>query len=169
MQSHKFKIPNRRDPDRPEKFSVTICLPDEEAPALVCADQSIWKSVHWSEGPDTNTRRHERLRTLCAERERWETELCLQLESNRERKYKYSVLPATVWQREHLQGGTTCWVGGRYHSGLGHTHHSLDDPLTEQHLQQAGARQHPGDEATYTQLSFISETPKLLTAGTEHN
>ena len=78
-------------------------------------------------------------------RETWDTEKSEQSESSWERMKTSpnSVLPVTVRQREHLQGGTRRRVGRGHHPGLGRAHDSLDKSLTEQRLQEAGAWQHP--------------------------
>lgn len=119
------------------------CVPDEEVSAFICANQSVWDSVHCGQCPDTNTGRHEGLRAQCADGDRWDTvRICTMRKSLRREKCETSsALPAAVRHCEHLQRGPRRWVRGGNDPGVWHAHDSLDQPVAEQHLQEAGAWQ----------------------------
>lgn len=70
------------------------------------------------------------------------SEITVLQDTNFEKTQK-TLLPATVRECEHLQDGARCGVRGGDNSGPGHARNSLDQPFTQQHLREAGARQHP--------------------------
>lgn len=64
--------------------NMFLFLPDEEVSTFICADQSVRKLVHRSQGADTNAGRHKRPTTQRAEGDRSETVKCVQWEDTRE-------------------------------------------------------------------------------------
>lgn len=81
--------------------------------------------------------------SVCWQRDRDDIMRYQRTEKITENKHNTNELPVVVCQCKHLQCGTRRWVGGADHSGPGHTHNSLDDALTQQHLWKAAAWQHP--------------------------